>query len=1215
MVDCATGVHPGGHSTSETLVDEGFLRELGGEIARLGAAGWTTQREVRADLARLGGLVFTHCLTEPARALLRATPPTDVHLALDEQLVDLPWELCHDGQEFLGLRHRIGRRVLDATAPDVRDAEAAPDRLRVLVIADPTGTLPQAGAEAEDICALLDAIPEADVTLLGGSAVRRVNLLAAIEEHDVVHFAGHSHWDPLEPSHSGWRLAEGVLTASALSKLRRPPRLVFSNSCEAGAVATRRGGYRYEGHALGIGSAFLRAGVRSYVGTFWVIHDAESVRIALDCYRALAGGATLGAALQGARRAAADVPTGGGLTWASYVLYGDPGFAPLAASASAAPDAGTASPGAALPYRFDVRLDDAGAAAAPSIDRVAATGAPLIGRDAELAALASAYDAAIAGQRQVVLLTGPPGIGKTALTDAFLARLEPSAPWIARGQSIEQYGSGEPYLPVLEAWTRLGRPLLEPLRRHAPTWLAQMPGLLDSAAQAELAQRAQGSSRERMLREMTELLEAVATERPVVLVLEDLHWSDHSTLELLAYVAQRRASARLLVVGTYRAADVMRDDHPLRRIVQELTTHGRCRELALAPLAEADVGAYLDARLAGAVVPPDVTALVHRRTDGHPLFVVNVVDYAVRQGLLVEAAGQWRLAGGARALEADVPDTLRPLIARQVEALPPAERATLEVASLAGPEFSTAAVAAGLESSVDEVEDRCEALAWRGQFVAAAGLAEWPDGTVAGRYRFVHALYRDVLAERVSEARRVRVHRRLGARKEQAYGRRATEIAGELAAHFEGGREPRRALDYLLFAGDGAVRRHAHREAIAHYEHARALLAACGSEERSAVELDVLLRLVGPLMTAHGYAAREVETVFARAHALARQLAPDLALRPLLRGLVSFHQVRGEPEHAYEVGVELLAACEGSDAVARVQAHYGHGVTLYDLAQLDAAADLLQRALAEWTPETATQHLAIYGGYEPGAACHGWLGWIHWLRGDADRAVREADAGVAAARRLGHPFTLAFAELAAAIVHSYRGDAKRARPHLEAGLGLARNEGFAYQRAFGTSLEGWVLLLEGHPDEACRRLDEARALQQETGARVGRPSFLTMSAMAKAFTGRFDDALVDLETGIAETAASGHGIHLGTLHRARGNLRRFQGLPGAEEDFTAALAYAESVGARAIALQAATSLAGLWLDAGRGDDARALLAPRYAAFTEGLDTPDLQSARALLERC
>ncbi len=198
------------------------------------------------------------------------------------------------------------------------------DTLKVLLIADPTESLPQASREVEQLCTLLGDIAGVKVTLLGGKNIRKLPLLAALQEYDVVHFAGHSEYDPAAPHKSGWRLHEGLLTAAELSKLTRPPLLVFSNSCQAGTTAAWEGGYRYEGQAFGIGSAFLLAGVQNYIGTFWVVHDEESVGFALSFYRSLAAGQTLGASLQQARQATLTQSQGQGLTWASYMLYGNP---------------------------------------------------------------------------------------------------------------------------------------------------------------------------------------------------------------------------------------------------------------------------------------------------------------------------------------------------------------------------------------------------------------------------------------------------------------------------------------------------------------------------------------------------------------------------------------------------------------------------------------------------------------------------------------------------------------------------------------------------------------------------------------------------------------------------------------------------------------------------------------------------------------------------
>jgi TolB-like protein/ketosteroid isomerase-like protein len=332
---------------SETQVDGSFLHDLAEEVMRLATPGYGGRDagEQSAhlsfpppgaavqDLQRVGGLIFSHLLTEPARQRIRAADSSDLYLRLDEHLIHIPWELCYDGEQFLATKFRMGRQVITGSPiPGLATKHEVKERLKVLLIADPTESLPEAGYEAESLCTLLDGVAKVEVTLLGGKQVRKIPLLAALQTHDVVHFAGHSHYDPDNPSKSGWRLHEGILTAGELSKLSRPPLLVFSNSCQAGATAEWEGGYRYEGQAFGIGSAFLLAGVSNYVGTFWVVHDDESVLFATSFYQHVVAGLSLGEALLKARHEVLQQRGWQGLTWASYMLYGDPAFMLLPAS-------------------------------------------------------------------------------------------------------------------------------------------------------------------------------------------------------------------------------------------------------------------------------------------------------------------------------------------------------------------------------------------------------------------------------------------------------------------------------------------------------------------------------------------------------------------------------------------------------------------------------------------------------------------------------------------------------------------------------------------------------------------------------------------------------------------------------------------------------------------------------------------------------------------
>jgi CHAT domain-containing protein/TolB-like protein/ketosteroid isomerase-like protein len=324
---------------SETQVNEAFLQDLAAEVAHLMTPGysqrnnrtsqgeelrWQTNTAVR-DLQRIGGLIFSHLLTEPARKKLRAAEPCELYLRLDEQIIHVPWELCYDGNDFLATKFRVGRQVITGhPIPDSPALREASGLLRVLLIADPTESLPEAGEEADRLCELLDQVPGTEVTVLGGKGVRRVSLLAQLQTHDIVHFAGHSFYDAAHPGQSGWRLHEGVLTADELSKLTCPPLLVFSNSCQAGTTTGWAGNPRYEGQAFGIGSAFLLAGVKNYIGTFWVVHDEESVLFAATFYRGLTAGLSLGEALLQARQEILTQRGAEGLTWAGYMLYGDP---------------------------------------------------------------------------------------------------------------------------------------------------------------------------------------------------------------------------------------------------------------------------------------------------------------------------------------------------------------------------------------------------------------------------------------------------------------------------------------------------------------------------------------------------------------------------------------------------------------------------------------------------------------------------------------------------------------------------------------------------------------------------------------------------------------------------------------------------------------------------------------------------------------------------
>src|SRR5262249_21945193 len=290
----------------------------------------------------------------------------------------------------------------------------------------------------------------------------------------------------------------------------------------------------------------------------------------------------------------------------------------------------------------------------------------VVGRDEAKRQIAGWLDKAAAGERQIVFVTGEAGIGKTVLVDAFARSIASNRNIrISRGQCLEQYGTGEAYLPVLEAIGRLCRDhpqVVDVLRAHAPMWLLQMPSSISSSDREALSRQVFGATRERMLREMGEALEVLAADQPLVLILEDLHWSDYSTLDLISYLARQRQPAQLMLIGTYRTAELILSRHPLKAVKQEVLAKQQCEELQLDYLDSDSIMRYLGVRVPGNRFPAELDDLIHARTGGNPLFMVNAVDCLVAEALIATQKERWELVVEIENVELGVPDSIRQMI-------------------------------------------------------------------------------------------------------------------------------------------------------------------------------------------------------------------------------------------------------------------------------------------------------------------------------------------------------------------------------------------------------------------------------------------------------------------------------------------------------------------------------------------------------------------------
>jgi len=394
------------------------------------------------------------------------------------------------------------------------------------------------------------------------------------------------------------------------------------------------------------------------------------------------------------------------------------------------------------------------------------TTGPVVGRASELRQLEDHLRLASDGERQLVLISGEPGIGKTTLLESFLDALAgKSRARVARGQCAAQHGTGEAYSPLLEALMLLcqgpdGAEIVALLQRYAPMCLLQLPGLIDPTDTERLQRQVGGATPERITRELCNAVELLASDKPLLLVLDDLHWADASTIDFLSALAQRREPAKLLLLGTYRPADAVLHAQNLRGMVRDLRAQRRCEELLLELLSVQDVASYLRGRLGGEVAD-SLVAGVFERSNGNPLFMVNLIEDLVRRQLLLRDDGRWTASSPAQSPNPSVPETLRSLISRRVELLSREERLALESASVMGLEFNVAAVAAILKRTFGSVGAMCESLASRSLFIDAVGVDTEPDGTVSDRYRFQHPLYRDVLYAEIGKARREQLHQRI----------------------------------------------------------------------------------------------------------------------------------------------------------------------------------------------------------------------------------------------------------------------------------------------------------------------------------------------------------------------------------------------------------------------------------------------------------------------
>ena len=723
---------------------------------------------------------------------------------------------------------------------------------------------------------------------------------------------------------------------------------------------------------------------------------------------------------------------------------------------------------------------------------------PMIGRTAPLAKLHGAWRSVVNGNRSVFWIAGDAGVGKTTLAEQFIGELPGVI--VIRGQCVEQYGAGEPYLPVLEALGALCRnqpEVADLMRAVAPTWLVQLPWLMSDAERATLYRDLSGANQERKVREIAELMGRFTAQHPILVLTEDLHWSDTATLRLIDHFARRTSPARIMWLGTYRLMQVIAESHPLKELRQELRLHRLCEEVVLDPFSEIEVAEYLQNRMPDAGIQEAFIHKLHDHTGGLPLFIANVVD---------------DLVAGSQSTAWSVPESLAGAIEKHIDRLAPDAQRLLEAASFCGVEFRATTLSTVLGQELQSITAQCDDLAQRQYWLQHVAIVELPDGTLDARYAFRHALYRHVFYQRQGVSTRVQMHRRVAAALERGRSAGIAVTAAELASQHEAGLAHAAALRYYAEAARSALSHFAPREAIDITSHALSLLARC-PEGTERLELEFALVSVRGLACSQqfGLVSHEGEIAYRRALELCDILPLTPARAQVLGGLAWMYYSRAEYDDAlklaqrmaslsltHEDPVLVIASCCLLGVINTMRANY-----------LEARRHLLRgleacESLGDKMPLTAfvadpvivlKVNLAI-------PLMH--IGYI-------DQARAQMDAAVMRGRERGELLGRTIAMWCAAMFEMRMQRPDRVAEHAQALRKLVDDHAIGQAQGPSRWISGWAEAYLGSPREGLRLIMDGFEFNRRAGMVSGGSEVLGYAVEALVLAQDWDGAQAQLD--------------------------------------------------------------------------------------------------------
>lgn len=741
-----------------------------------------------------------------------------------------------------------------------------------------------------------------------------------------------------------------------------------------------------------------------------------------------------------------------------------------------------------------------------SEDSAEEQGVPFVSRRDELALLRQAVTKAAAAQRQLVLISGEAGIGKTTLVQRFLHEMTSREHdvVVATGQCFEEFRGEEPFRPVLDilgqlARSRIAADVLEALRSNAPTWLLQLPSTGHDEEHAELRRTWIGETHEQRLHHLIRALDEVFANHRVVLLIEDFHWSDSATADFVFQLAARSHPARLLLLCTQRPEDANAGNRPFASMLDVLAARRRCTKINLPRLSGSDIDQYLSQRFAGAAAPGSMSQWILRQTEGNPLFLVNVADELVHRQVIREQDGGWVFDTTSADFD-DIPESLRSIIEHRCNCLSNEERPVLEAASITGVHFTDEAVEAVLG---DGASERLAALARQRKMIGRVNDSRWPDGTIVTNYTFQHVLYRDALRDSVPVRRRVEWHQRIGNRIEAGFAAEPVSVAADLVEHFDQALEPARSANYLVTLGVNAVQRYSYAEGILYFRNAYERLQDLRGYDE--YKLFLLRGLVAATMGSTGYGSEECGSYLRQIHDL---VAPrgDVEDRGWLTGaMAGWHALRGEHRSSLPLAEESIALAV--PAASEYFFLWGNFLASIENAFIGELQRSIEQYRAGAARFDALRNERANPNIPPEAKTLGMCGAsLAMFLTDSRGAVDLIQQAQRYSRdEIRNPFGRLLSLCLEALFHALLGDFDKARACGEEAIAETEGRGLPPFGDLGRIVVGWCQVMQGRPEELAGMEAAWQNHKQHLG--FGQTPSLLLLAQARRQTGDLQGAM------------------------------------------------------------------------------------------------------------